>query len=65
MPTARTRANRKYNEKAYSRFQLSVPKCERAAIDEAVKNSGLSRNAFIISAVKAKIKAFADISKIS
>ena len=63
MPTARTRANRKYNEKAYYRFQLSVPKGERTDIDEAVKKSGLSRNAFIVTAVKEKIATLSDNKK--
>lgn len=55
MPTARTKANRKYNEKAYDRIEFTVPKGEKAEIAAAAKCVGLSMNAFIKEAVKEKI----------
>ncbi len=55
MPTARTRANRKYNEKAYDRIEFTVPKGEKAEIAAAAQCAGLSMNTFIKEAVKEKI----------
>jgi len=55
MPTARTKANRKYNEKAYDRIELTVPKGEKATIAEAAAQAGTSVNAFIWAAVKDKM----------
>ena len=60
MTEARIRANRKYNEKTYDRFQISVPKGKRDEIMDAVKKSGLSRNAFIVAAIWEKIERDAD-----
>lgn len=54
MPTARTKANRKYNEKAYDRIEFTVPKGEKAEIAAAAQREGLSVNAFIKTAVKEK-----------
>lgn len=47
MPTARTKANRKYNEKAYDRVALTVPKGDKAKIKAFAEKEGLSLNAFI------------------
>jgi len=64
MPTARTKANRKYNEKAYDRVEFTVPKGEKAEIVAAAQCAGLSMNAFIKEAVKEKIaRGRKDINK--
>jgi hypothetical protein len=55
VPTARTKANRKYNEKAYDRIEFTVPKGEKAEIAAAAERKGLSMNAFIKIAVREKI----------
>ncbi|OPX87003.1 MAG: hypothetical protein A4E53_02658 [Pelotomaculum sp. PtaB.Bin104] len=56
MPTARTRANRKYNEKAYDRIALTVPKGEREVIRRAAEGEGQSLNAYINSAIREKMQ---------
>lgn len=58
MSTARTRANRKYNEKAYDRIGLTVPKGRKAIIAEAAAAAtpdGMSVNAFINAAIDEKM----------
>ena len=55
MPTARTRANRKYNEKAYDRVPLTVPKGQKEIIKAFAEKEGLSVNAFINSAIQEKM----------
>ncbi len=40
MGTARTRANRKYNEKAYDRLYVTVPKGKKAEIESRAKETG-------------------------
>lgn len=52
MPTARTKANRKYNEKAYDRIALTVPKGERDKIRERAESKGLSINGYINDLIK-------------
>lgn len=47
MPTARTKANRKYNEKAYDRIALTVKKGRKEEIKKTAKKNGLSINAYI------------------
>lgn len=47
MPTARTRANRKYNEKAYDRISVTVPKGRKAEIEAFAKANGESVNGII------------------
>jgi hypothetical protein len=47
MPTARTRANRKYNEKAYDRIEITVPKGDKEAVQAHAKAMGESTNAFV------------------
>ena len=54
MPTARTRANRKYNEKAYDRLTVSVPKGDREKIRTAAQEAGMSLNGFIVEAITEK-----------
>ncbi len=56
MPTARTRANRKYNEKAYDRLTVSVPKGDREKIRAAAQEAGMSLNGFIVEAITEKMK---------
>jgi len=55
MPTARTKANRKYNEKAYDRVALTVPKGNKEIIKEFAEKEGLSLNAFINAAINKQI----------
>jgi predicted HicB family RNase H-like nuclease len=47
MPTARTKANRKYNEKAYDRVALTVPKGQKERIKAHAESQGLSLNGYI------------------
>lgn len=47
MPTARTRANRKYNEKAYDRISVTVPKGRKAEVEAFAKANGESVNGII------------------
>ncbi|MCM1564944.1 MAG: antitoxin [Dehalobacter sp.] len=54
-PTARTRANRKYNEKAYDRIGITVPKGDKEKIKSAADQAGESVNAFINSAIQERI----------
>jgi len=55
MPTARTRASTKYNAKAYDRFHITVPKGQRDEIEGAAREAGMSRNAFVVSAIMDKM----------
>jgi predicted HicB family RNase H-like nuclease len=55
MPTARTSANRRYNEKAYDRIEFTVPKGDKTGIAAAARAVNMSLNAFIKEAVKEKI----------
>lgn len=48
--------NRQYEKKHYYRLNVVLPKEYREIIDEAVKKSGLSKNAFIKSAILEKIE---------
>ena len=56
MPTARTKANRKYNEKAYDRVEITVAKGDKDKIKAFAEEKGLSMNAFINAAIQEKIK---------
>lgn len=47
MPTARTKANRKYNEKAYDRISVTVPKGKKEEITAAADRTGESVNGLI------------------
>ena len=47
MPTARTKANRKYNEKSYDRIALTVKKGQREIIKAHAEKKGLSLNGYI------------------
>ena len=48
---ARIRANNKYNEKAYDRINIAVPKGKKTAIKEHAENKGESLNAFVNRAI--------------
>ena len=56
MTTARTRANRKYNEKAYDRIALTVPKGKKEKIAEHAKKEDESLNGFINHAIDETIE---------
>lgn len=47
MPTSRTKANRKYNEKAYARISVTVPKSREAELRAYVSNCGETLNGII------------------
>jgi len=51
-----TRAKQKYNSANYDQVKLTVPKGQRDVIDAAAERSGLSRNAFILEAIKEKME---------
>jgi predicted HicB family RNase H-like nuclease len=42
----------KYNEKAYDRINLVVPKGQKAKIKEYAESKGISTNAFIVAAIE-------------
>lgn len=56
MTTARTRANRKYNEKAYDRISVTIPKGRKKAIEAHAKSKGESVNGLINALLKADMK---------
>lgn len=48
---ARIKANNRYNEKAYDRINIAVPKGKKAMIAEKAAQQGESINAFVIRAI--------------
>ena len=52
MPTPRTKANRKYNEKAYDRIALTVKKGEKDKIKTYAESKGQSLNGYINKLIK-------------
>ena len=52
---ARLRANKKYDQKAYDRLPLVVPKGWKERIQAAAAAAGLSVNAWLKSAVEEKL----------
>ena len=56
MPTSRTRANRKYNEKTYERLYPYVIKGRKAEIQAAADAAGESLNDFICKAIDERIE---------
>ena len=56
MPTARTRATRKYNAKAYDRIEITVPKGDKDKIKAAAEQAGESVNAFINTAIQERMQ---------
>ena len=53
MPTARTRANRKYNEKAYDRVSITLPKGRKAAVEAHAQRKGESVNGLVNALLRA------------
>lgn len=51
MSTARTRANRRYNEKTYDQIKIQAKKGVRAQWREEAEKRGLSLASFIMAAV--------------
>ena len=56
MPTARTRANRKYNEKAYDRLYATVKRGQKEQIKQHSELMGESLNGFINRAIREAIE---------
>lgn len=56
MPTPRTKANRKYNEKAYDRVALTVPKGKKEVIADCAKEQEKSLNGYINEAIDEKME---------
>lgn len=56
MPTARTKANRKYNEKAYDKVQIQVHKGLKDVWKQAAERLGLSLAGLIVKAVEEYIQ---------
>lgn len=52
MGTARTKANNKWNAKAYDRINLTVPKGQKETIKAHAESNGESVNGFINRAIK-------------
>lgn len=52
MGTARTKANNKWNSKAYDRINLTVPKGQKEEIKTHAESMGESVNGFINRAIK-------------
>lgn len=52
---ARIRANNKYNEKAYDRINIAVPKGRKAEIKAIAESRGQSVNAFVNEAIDAAL----------
>ena len=55
---ARIRANNKYNEKAYDRINIAVPKGKKAEIQALAESRGQSVNAFVNEAIDAAVSGF-------
>ena len=55
MPTARTKANRKYNEKAYDRLAITIPKGKKSIVEEYAKANGESVNRLVNSLLRAAV----------
>lgn len=53
---ARIRANNKYNEKAYDRINLAVPKGRKKAIQDAANAQGESLNRYVVKAIDDRIE---------
>ena len=54
---ARIRANNKYNEKAYDRINIAVPKGRKAEIKALAESRGQSVNAFVNEAIDAAMSS--------
>lgn len=60
MPTARTKATRKYNAKAYDRIEITVPKGHKDKIKAVAEQGGHSVNSFINEAIQEKMQKDAE-----
>lgn len=47
MPTARTKANRRYNEKAYERLAITIPKGRKKTLEEYTRKHGETVNGLV------------------
>ena len=57
MGTSRTKANNKYNAKAYDRIAVQVYKGSREIIQAAASRAGESTNAYILGAIDSRMKS--------
>ncbi|MDE6746709.1 MAG: hypothetical protein K2J72_08740 [Oscillospiraceae bacterium] len=57
MGTSRTKANNKYNSKAYDRLAVQVHKGSREVIQAAAAKAGESTNAYVIEAIDRRMKS--------
>lgn len=55
MAKAQTNANRRYNQKAYDRIEITVPKGDKERISQAAESAGMSVNAFVKEALSEHI----------
>ena len=53
---ARIRANNKYNEKAYDRINIAVPKGRKEAIQAVASAQGESINGFVTTAIDERME---------
>jgi len=53
---ARVDANRRYNEKAYDRIELKVPKGRKAELQEHAQQHGESLNGFVNRAIDHEVE---------
>lgn len=51
---AKKEANRRYNEKAYARIILDVPREDKPRYQQYAEESGLSLRAYVIEAIEEK-----------
>lgn len=56
MPTAKTRAVRKYNDKAYDRISIVVPKGQKKIISDYARAIGMTTNGFITALIRERIE---------
>lgn len=57
MGTSRTKANNKYNSKAYDRLAVQVHKGSRGIIQAAAAKAGESTNAYVVGAIDRRMKS--------
>ena len=55
MGSSATRAKNKYNQKAYDRFILNLPKGEKERYKKIAESENMSLSAYIIQAIEEKI----------
>lgn len=60
MPTAKSRAVRKYNAKTYDRIELVVPKGDKDKIKAVAEQAGESVNSYINSAIQERMQKDAE-----